>query len=160
MWAARAHAYSVEVSPTGRGGRLAGPRSAKKVRGGEIRPSGGVTSVGTIICVCNIMLSRRGVASSNRSTPQRRPCWVISHSSGSSHTHARSLSDPNTCTHTHRRANRGTYGPRSTGRAHKKPETEGRASRHYTHTRREKGTSIHRPICILTRSDAVTAGSV
>lgn len=50
----------------------------------------GVTSVGASVCVCNIMLSRRGVAGSNRSTPKSSPCWVISHSPGKSpytHTH-------------------------------------------------------------------------
>lgn len=52
----------------------------------------GVTSVGASVCVCNIMLSRRGVAGSNRSTPESGPCWVISHSPGKSphtHTHGR-----------------------------------------------------------------------
>lgn len=52
----------------------------------------GVTSVGASVCVCNIMLSRRGVAGSNRSTPRSRPRWVISHSLGNS---------PYTLTHTH-----------------------------------------------------------
>lgn len=56
----------------------------------------GVTSVGASVCVCNIMLSRRGVAGSNRSTPRSRPRWVISHSLGNS---SRTQSPVHTHTH-------------------------------------------------------------
>ena len=54
--------------------------------------------MGASVCVCNIMLSRRGVAGSNRSTPRSRPRWVISHSLGNSpYTHTQT----HTHTHTH-----------------------------------------------------------
>lgn len=76
----------------------------------------GVTSVGAIVCVCNIMLSRRGVAGSNRSSPRSGPCWVISHSLGNfEYTHAH--------THTHTRAHTRTAKPMHTACIQKKRHT-------------------------------------
>ena len=77
---------------------------------GEIWPGGGRLCGSKRMCVCNIRLSRKGVAGSNRSPPESSPCWVISHSPGKSprthtHTHA----------HTHPRQSVPTYGPRVTG---------------------------------------------
>ena len=91
-------------------------RSTQRLAGwrckGKFGPVG-VTSVGASVCVCNIMLSRRGVAGSNRSTPRSRPRWVISHSLGNSpYTHTQTHTHTHLRIHTHTHgAKHGTYGP-------------------------------------------------